>query len=134
MDEQEKKVTTTQAEGVDESGKAVRQETQTVNTSSSAASRTVAENIVWFIFGAIGILLAFRFILKLFGANPNSGFVDAIYSVTDLLTAPFNNIFGVTTAAEEVNATFEPSILVAAAFYLLVAWAIVKLINIKNAQ
>jgi hypothetical protein len=126
-------VTKTQAEGVDESGAAVQQQTKAVHTEAPADSKTTASNFVWYILGFIEVLLAFRFVLKLFGANRASGFVDFIYTISGVLTAPFDNIFGVTAAkAGETRSVFEPSILVAAAVYALIAWGIVRLITINE--
>lgn len=130
MAEFKETVTTKQAEGVDETGSQVQQQTRKVDTTSSADGKSTALNIIWYIVGLVEVLLAFRFVLKLFGANPGSGFVDFIYSVTNVLTAPFDNIFGVTRQESgNVPSVFEPSILVAAAVYLLVGWGIVKLMN-----
>lgn len=133
MSEFKETVTTKQAEGVDESGTQVQQSTRTVD--SSAGSKTTVANIIWYIVGLIGILLAFRFVLKLLGANPNSGFVDFIYTVSGVLTAPFDNIFGVATAqAGEVNSVFEPSILVAIAVYSLIGWGLTKLLTLNSSK
>ncbi len=135
MNEFKETVTTRKDTGLDETGAEVRQQERRIDTTSSASSRSVATNVVWYIVGFIAVLLAFRFVLKLFGANPASGFVDAIYSITNILTAPFDNIFGVSRAtAGEVRSVFEPSILVAAAVYALIGWGIVKIININRAQ
>jgi len=55
--------------------------------------------------------------------------------ITSILTVPFDNIFGVTTAeAGKVESVFEPSILVAIAVYSLIAWGIVKLLNVNSAR
>ncbi|MBA2279087.1 YggT family protein [Candidatus Saccharibacteria bacterium] len=133
MTEYKETVTTSQDEGVDSTGAQVQQETRRVDTKVSADSRSTAANVVWYILGFIEILLAFRFVLKLLGANPNSGFVDFIYSITGVLTGPFDNIFGVaSTRTGAVRSVFEPSILVAAAVYALIAWGIVKLMNVNR--
>jgi len=133
MGEYKETVTKTQDEGIDESGRSVQQETRKVATDRSADSQSVAANVVWFIVGTIVVLLGLRFIFKLLGANPGSGFVDALYSFTNILTAPFDNIFGVTSSTTtEVNSVFEPSILVAALIYTLIGWGIVKLLNLNN--
>lgn len=134
MAEYKETVTTKQDAGVDQTGAQVQQRTKQVDTTVAADSKTTAGNVVWYILGFIEVLLAFRFVLKLFGANPNSGFVDFIYSITGVLTAPFDNIFGVSSAANgTVRSVFEPSILVAAAVYALIAWGIVKLLNLNRA-
>lgn len=133
MAEFKETVTTKQDAGVDEGGAQVQQRSRHVDTTVAADSKTTAGNVVWYVLGFIEVLLAFRFILKLFGANPNSGFVDFVYSVSGVLTAPFDNIFGVSrTVTGDVRSVFEPSILVAAAVYALIAWGIVKLVNINR--
>lgn len=135
MSEFKETVTTRKDEGIDDSGGQVRQETKKVDTSSSAGAQTMLANIVWFIVGVIEILLISRFVLKLLGANPDSGFVDFIYSVSGALTAPFDNIFGVaSTTTGSVESVFEPSILVAAVVYALIGWGIVKLLTINKSN
>jgi hypothetical protein len=133
MSEFKETVTTSQDEGTNNSGVEVQQKTRKVDTRSVASSSSIATNVAWFIVGAIEISLAFRFVLKLFGANPNSGFVDFIYSISDILTAPFDSIFGVTKAVSgTTHSVFEPSILVAAAVWALAGWGVVKLLNINH--
>ena len=128
-------VTETDQTGVNETGANVQQQTKVIKTDATADSRTTASNAVWYLLGLVEILLGFRFVLKLFGANQNSGFVDFIYSVTGVLTAPFDNIFGVTKAtAGETKSVFEPSILVAGVVYALIAWGIVKLFTMNKNQ
>ena len=133
MSEYKETITKTQDEGIDESGKNVSQETRKVDTNISTSSRSVAINVVWFIVGTIAVLLGIRFVLKLLGANQSSGFVDLIYSITNILTAPFDSMFGVTrTTSGEVNSVFEPSIIVAALVYTLIGWGIVKLLSLNR--
>ena len=135
MSEFEETVTTSHDQGVSETGTQVEKQTRKVDTSYSASGKTIGENIVWYIVGTISILLAFRFILKLFGANRSSAFVDLIYSITDVLTAPFDSIFGVSrTTSGEVNSVFEPSIIVAGVVYALIGWGIVKMLNINRTK
>ncbi len=133
MQDVEQVVTKTEANGVDQDGAAVQQQTKRVQTNASTSPKLTAVNGVWYVLGLIEILLAFRFILKLFGANSGSGFVSFIYSVTNILTAPFDSIFGVTRPpAGEVNSVFEPSIIVAGIVYAVVAWGIVKLLTLNQ--
>jgi hypothetical protein len=133
MAEFKETVTQSKDEGIDQTGAQVQQKTRKVNTAVTADGKSVAGNVVWYIFGFIEILLAFRFVLKLLGANPNNGFVDLVYTVTGILTAPFDSIFGVKSATSgDIQSVFEPSILVAMLVYALVAWGIVKLINLNR--
>jgi hypothetical protein len=133
MSEYKETVTTSQDEGTNNAGAQVQQQTRKVDTSSSVGGSSIATNVVWFIVGVTEVGLAFRFVLKLLGANPISSFVDFVYSVSGVLTAPFDSIFGVTkTVSGTVHSVFEPSILVAAAVYALIGWGIVKLLNIDR--
>lgn len=126
-------VTRTDENGVDSSGAEVQQQTKRVQTTDTVDGKTTARNVVWYVLGLIISLLGFRLILKLLGANPSSGFVEFIYGVTGILTAPFDSIFGVSRAqTAEVNSVFEPSIVVAGIVYALLAWGIVKLISINK--
>jgi hypothetical protein len=58
-----------------------------------AAERQIAlyqfHRILWTLLAFLQILLAFRFILRMVGANPNSGFAILIYGVTGVLVGPF---------------------------------------------
>jgi hypothetical protein len=133
MSDLKQTVTRTEEQGVDATGASVQQQTKRVQTDSAAEPKTTIQNIIWYILGVVEILLTLRFVLKLFGANAASPFVNFIYSVTNILTAPFDSIFGVTQAtAGQTHSVFEPSILVAAAIYALIAWGIVKLITINQ--
>lgn len=133
MSESRRTVTRTEETGVDNRGAAVQQETREIKTERSSDAKTTAQNVVLFILGLIEVLLAIRFLLKLLGANLASGFVDFIYSVTNVLTAPFDNIFNVTrSVAGQTQSVFEPSIIVAALVYAAIAYGIVKLLNINQ--
>ena len=88
-----------------------------------------AVQITWFLAGLIGVLLAFRFFLKLTGASPQAEFVGFIYGVTGPLVAPFRGIFADSGQGFFI---FEPSTLVALAVYLLLGWGIVTLIKIMT--
>jgi hypothetical protein len=90
--------------------------------------------LVYYITGFVEILLAFRFVFKLLGANPTSGFVSLLYSVTSVFLAPFSGIFSTaTTQGAETKAVFDPAILIAMAVYGLVGWGIAKLIAVLMA-
>lgn len=133
MPELNQKIVSTDRTGLAQDGTTVNEQTKSIQTDANPKN-TVA-NAVWYVFGFIAILLAIRFVLKLAGANPNSGFVDFIYSASGILSAPFDNIFGVAKATTgNTTSVFEPSILVAIAVYALIAWGIVKLIRLNEAK
>src|SRR5680860_200406 len=117
--------------GIDGEGAVVREKTSKVETKTD--TRATVVNFIWYIYGLIALLLGIRMVLKLFGANSANGFVDLIYSVSGVLSAPFDSIFGVTKAeAGNTQSVFEPSILVAIAVYALIAWGVAKLLTINE--
>src|SRR5690606_28586111 len=68
-------------------------------------------------------LLGFRFGLKLIASNPINGFVNFIYSITDVLVAPFNGI--VNTPAANNGAQVDVAALIAIVVYILATWALI---------
>lgn len=86
-----------------------------------------SNQVVWYILGIIEVLLAFRFILKVLGANPFSPFTNFIYTITYPLIAPFNGILGVSSTA---TSTIEWSVFIAAAVYVCIAWALIYLLDL----
>lgn len=98
-------------------------------------SSQTANYVIYFILGIIEIILAFRFVFKLTGANPVTGFVDLTYSLSQLFVLPFVGIFPrATTAGAVTTAIFEPSTLVAMAVYAVIAWGIAQLIVILSGK
>jgi hypothetical protein len=87
-----------------------------------------AIQIVWWLVGFVDVLIAIRFFLKLFGANP-APFVRFMYDVTWPLVAPFHGIFNTT---QEGRSILEPESLVAMAIYALIGWGIVSLIRLMS--
>jgi len=85
---------------------------------------------VGFIVGAIDIIIAARFLGKLFGASAHSAFVNFIYQVSGPMVAPFTGIFGDT--GSKTN-TFETASLVALVVYAVLGWGLVVLIRIVTA-
>ncbi len=82
--------------------------------------------VIWYILGAIEILLGFRVALKTLGANPLSGFTHLIYTLSDPLALPFSGILSATVSGSSV---FEWSTFFAVAVYALVAYGLVELMQ-----
>jgi hypothetical protein len=83
--------------------------------------------IIWYFLGVIEVVLAFRVILKLLGANAFSGFASFIYAVSGPFALPFSGILGTTVSSDLV---FEWSTLIAMAVYFIVAYGIVALFQL----
>ncbi|MDQ5889990.1 MAG: hypothetical protein QG609_483 [Patescibacteria group bacterium] len=80
--------------------------------------------IVWYILGAIEVLLIFRFFLKLLGANPGAGFTSFIYEASSLFVGPFINVF---QSSQVAGSVFEWLTLLAMFVYWVLAFGIIKL-------
>lgn len=85
--------------------------------------------IVWFLLLFLEVLLVFRFLLKLFAANPLAGFTQFVYGVTSIFVAPFQAVFSVSQVKGSV---FEWTTILSMGVYFLIAWAIIKLIIISK--
>ena len=99
---------------------------QSVDSSTSRSTKPLyrGTQIVWYLLGIVEILLAFRFVLKLLGANAASGFTSFIYSVTYIFAAPFLTVFKKT---QVLGSVFEWTTLLAMFVYWVIALGIVKL-------
>lgn len=82
--------------------------------------------IIWYVLSLVEILLAFRFVLKLIGANPEAGFTSFIYAITWPFAAPFLAVFPRTTVQGSV---FEWTTLLAMLVYWLIAVGIIRLLR-----
>jgi hypothetical protein len=109
----------------------------TRNDSSTKATQVniKSRKIVYYILGVLEVLFAFRLVFKILGANPQSIFVDIIYSITNLFLAPFAGIFRMAvTQGIETQAVLEPTLIIAMIVYAAIGWGIVKLIEISGKQ
>lgn len=103
------------------------------SSTSSDENRLTVINGIWLVLGIVEVLLVFRLVLKLLGANPNSGFVDFIYSISGPLNAPFRGIFTTpTTQGNVTTSVFETSTVVAIIVYAIIAWGIIKLATLNK--
>lgn len=81
--------------------------------------------IMWSMLAFLEILLAFRFVLRMIAANPESGFAMFMYGITGVFVAPFNGMIGTPTIG---GAALEVTTLIAMAVYALVFWGMAYVI------
>lgn len=91
----------------------------------------VAARIIYLVGGIIIALLAIRFLLVLFGANPGAGFADFIYTASHPFAAPF---FGLFNYHENLGTggTFEYELLIAIVVYAIVMELLARLVTIGS--
>ena len=102
-----------------------------MNSYNSASTKPLFKGtqIVWYLLSLIEVLLAFRFVLKLLGANPEAGFTNIIYSFTWPFTAPFLAVFPKTVVQGSI---FEWTTLLAMFVYWVIAVGIINLFLISK--
>lgn len=100
-------------------------------THDVAAERRIGlfqiNRILWSFLALLEILLALRFILRMIGANPESGFAVFMYGVTGLFAGPFNGLIGTPIFA---GAPIEITTLIAMAVYVLLFIGIAYVIQL----
>jgi YggT family protein len=82
----------------------------------------MVERLIIWIFGVVQLLIILRIVLLLFAAREGNPLVNLIYTLTDLLVAPFRGIFGINEIAAGQTA------LDVAALVALVGWTILELV------
>lgn len=92
----------------------------------------VLVRIVHILESILLVLLAFRFVFALLGANAANAFVNFIYTVSWPFVYPFVGIFGYTSTTAVLTARVELYTLVAMAVWALVAWVLVKVVSIRR--
>jgi uncharacterized protein YggT (Ycf19 family) len=90
---------------------------------------SVLSRVVWLVAGVIILLLAFRFVLALLGANTTNGFAQFIYNTSHPFVAPFFGLFNYNNIQYGIS-RFEIYTLVAIAVYAAIAWVLASLVNL----
>ncbi len=91
-----------------------------VRSSRRSSPAAMLSRLVYALMSIIIVILTFRFILRLFGANPEAQFVDFVYRISAPFMVPFEAVFSTTSFDQAV---FEWNTLLAMAVYAVIAWA-----------
>ena len=94
-------------------------------TSSSTKPLYRGTQIVYYILGIVEVLLAFRFLLKFFGANTAAGFTSFIYGTTYVFAEPFLSVFK--SSQIMTGSIFEWTTILAMIVYWVIAEGIINL-------
>ena len=112
-------------------GGTIQRDTEVRNPrSDSEHAQNVAERAVWFVAGVLLVLLGFRFILSLLGANTTNSFANFIYSASHPFVSPFFSLFSYKT--NYGVSKFELYTLIAMVFYAVVALGVAKLVTLNR--
>lgn len=106
-----------------------------LETRNSSSEGSMPKRIVIVLFSLIEIILGFRFVFKLMGANPSNVFVKGLYDVTQFFVGIFEGIFAkITVSDAATKAVFEPATLIAIIVIGLIAWGIMKLMSQRTTR
>ena len=94
------------------------------------SSYSPAARFIWTILTIVNGLLALRFLLKLFAANPAAGFTTGIYNLTAPLVNPFINV--IRSSRVSGLGIVEWFTILAMIVYWLIAYALVRLFTISR--
>jgi hypothetical protein len=86
-----------------------------------------ATQLIWLIIGLLETALALRVMFKLIAVNPTNPFAALLYTVTDVFVAPFASLTG---APAFEGMVLEISTIIAMIVYLLIAWAIERMVYV----
>lgn len=92
-------------------------------------TRTLITRLIWYIVGVIAALLALRIVLLLLNANPETPFVDLVYSLSSIFVVPFSGIF---TQPDYTRVYVDTSSIIAIVVYWIVGIGLAKLINLDR--
>lgn len=103
------------------------QEEQRISTVQRISTIQWINNGIYFLVGALEVLLLLRLFLRLSGANPNNTFAQTIYGLSDPFMAPFATLFVSPTSGGGSN-VFDLNLLVAIIVYavlgMLATWLV----------
>jgi hypothetical protein len=92
--------------------------------------RDVLLTILSLVWVAILLLVGGRFLALLFGANPDSELIDALYRYSDFWVNPFFGILDLENkAVENTGGVFEPASAIAFVVYFLVGAIVLGLVR-----
>jgi uncharacterized membrane protein len=114
-----------------QTGDTLQKTTRTTNR-SSYGYQSVAEKIIWYLVGILLVLLVFRFVLALLGANSTNSFANFIYKASHPFVSPFFSLFSYKQNYGVSH--FEIYTLVAMLVYAVVAWGIAGLFNLSKGR
>jgi YggT family protein len=86
-----------------------------------------ATQLIWLLLGLVEAAIALRVVFKLIGVNPANTFATFLYNVTNIFVAPFASLTGAPAAGGSV---FEISSIIAMIVYLLIAWAVERIVYV----
>ncbi len=105
----------------------MNREERNVEHRSRETGGTALGRILSVLFTILILLLIFRVVFSALGANTSNAFVGAVYSITDVMVAPFTGIFG--DVDPGTGGAIEPAALIAIVVVAAVGLLLQKLVT-----
>jgi YggT family protein len=112
----------------DEEAFRLNQEEKRLQSARRSATFTWIINSIFWLAGALGILLGMRFLLRLLGANSQNEFARLINYLSAPFIAPFSTLF-ISPTLENGAYIFDVNILIAITAYALLFGLIISLVR-----
>jgi YggT family protein len=106
----------------------LRQEEARLGTAQRSNIYFWIVNSIYWLGGILEILLVLRFVLRLFGANPQNEFARLINNLSAPFIAPFSTLFISPTSEGGAN-IFDVNIVIAIIAYALLSYLLVSLVR-----
>lgn len=92
-------------------------------------NRVILTRAIWYLLGVVTAILALRIALLMLSANPETPFVDFVYSMSSIFVVPFYGIFN---QPDYTRFYVDTSSIVAIIVYWLLAVGLAKLVNLTR--
>ncbi|PAX51903.1 YggT family protein [Brunnivagina elsteri] len=99
----------------------LQQEERRLETGKRSATFAWIINSIYFLVGALEILLTLRLLLRFFGANTKNIFAQFIYNFSDPFIAPFSTLF-ISPVFGGGSNILDVNVLIAIIVYSLLGW------------
>lgn len=96
----------------------------------AAPGSVLAQRVIYYVGGALIVLLALRFVLALLGANRDNPFAAFVFDLSNVFVSPFFGLFSYEPTYGV--STFEPSTVVAIIVYAILTVGIAKLFTLNR--
>jgi len=111
----------------------LHQEEERLGTARRSMTLIWIMNSLYWLAGMLEILLVMRFLLRLFGANPQNGFAHLINELSAPFIAPFSTLFISPTSDGGAN-IFDVNVVIAIVAYAFLSYVAVSLIRLIFAR
>jgi hypothetical protein len=112
----------------DEENFRLQQEEKRLGTAQRSNTYIWIVNSIYWLGGLLEILLGLRFVLRLFGANPQNEFARLINNLSAPFAAPFSTLFISPTSDGGTN-IFDVNIVIAIIAYAILSYLVVSLVR-----